>query len=150
MWSCTISVCENGLRTGTWWSSLAVVVGGGRAGCCGGAPMCPPAPGDRIPTPGATTRDQLARSLYSSLLPSAAALPTPGFLHPHGHSRPAKGKSNLSSARLSRLRVDRSRPGTMTHHQHLQCLVWFQDFYHKSLSHQKKSYYFIVLNKIYL
>ena len=38
--------------------------------------MCTPAPGDRIPTPGATTRDQLARSLYSSLLPSAAALPT--------------------------------------------------------------------------
>jgi hypothetical protein len=29
-------------------------------------------------------------------------------------------------------------------------LVWFQDFFQKSLSHQKESYYFIVLNKICL
>ena len=28
--------------------------------------------------------------------------------------------------------------------------VWFRDFFQKSLSHQKESYYFIVLNKIYL
>ena len=28
--------------------------------------------------------------------------------------------------------------------------VWDPDFFHKSLLHQKESYYFIVLNKIYL
>jgi len=29
-------------------------------------------------------------------------------------------------------------------------LVWLQDFFQKSLSHQKESYYFILLNKICL
>ena len=41
-------------------------------------------------------------------------------------------------------------------HGHFQLLfvilgpVWLQDFFQKSLSHQKESYYFIVLNKICL